>query len=316
MRKVLACVALAACSSPSEDVTAIGKDVQVIRDEWGVPHVYAHSGEDAAFALGYVTAQDRLFQLDLDRRRALGREAELFGASALSDDRIARTIGFAQLGEAAAEDLRANDPEVYRTLSAYASGVNAFIASGEPLSPEFADLGYVPEPWRVADTMALLKAQLFLLAAHPETDLLGYAVSVASGQGVYLDLFTPDPLEPEYITPGFPGSVARTDPAAAHEDRTCGETADTAARTAEALAHFARRGRIGPVAASNNFVLCGQKSASGGTLLATSASICRPTSTSFISTSTIRRGRSTRPASAFQARPRSPWVTTKRPRGA
>ena len=80
------------------DFTKPAGPVEVRRDEWGTPHISAVDANDALFVLGYETARDRMFQLDLLRRRTLGRTAELLGESADDDDRIARTLGFGRLG--------------------------------------------------------------------------------------------------------------------------------------------------------------------------------------------------------------------------
>ncbi len=276
------CVFLVALGcKPDARFNSLASDVTVFRDEWGSPHVYARAAEDGLFGLGYETARDRLFQLDLDRRRALGREAELFGEKALKDDRLARVLGFGPAGVAGAADLEAQDPSVHRTLSAYAQGITAFIAdaaagrNGAQFPPEYADLdpAYVPGPWAVADSLAMLKAELFLLAVHPETDLLAYAVgaTVYDGDNIVHDLWLPDPLEPVYITAGFPAASqhARAVPKApASRPSQRGLGARKSLELADALAHFARRQRIGPVGASNNWALCGSLTASGAPMLA------------------------------------------------
>src|SRR5882672_3355395 len=92
--------AVSACHAPDPEWHSLQGDVEVRRDEWGVAHIYAHDSDDALYALGYETARDRYFQLDLLRRRALGRTAELLGSAYTADDRIARTLGFGRLGVA------------------------------------------------------------------------------------------------------------------------------------------------------------------------------------------------------------------------
>ena len=116
-------------------------DFLISRDGYGVPHVRAESAADAWAGMGYACAQDRLFQLDYDRRRACGRWAEIAGFAALSGDVLARRLG---LATAAKLDVAVMSPSVRSAFEAYASGVNRAIADGaQPLPGQ-----YPVEPWR------------------------------------------------------------------------------------------------------------------------------------------------------------------------
>jgi penicillin G amidase len=106
------------------ELEGLNKPVEVLRDRWGVPHIYASSNHDLFFAQGFVHAQDRLWQMELDRRLASGRLSELFGETTLETDRSTRTLGFRRLGSA---DLMHSSESVRAMMAAYASGVNAFI---------------------------------------------------------------------------------------------------------------------------------------------------------------------------------------------
>ena len=126
--------------------------VEVYRDKWGVPHIFAQNGHDLFFAQGYVHAQDRLWQMEFNRRVGAGRLSEVLGEATLKSDRFLRTIG---LYRAAQADLQALPAEVVAVLEAYADGVNAFIATNKDRLPlEFTLLGFKPEPWTSADTAA------------------------------------------------------------------------------------------------------------------------------------------------------------------
>lgn len=131
--------------------------VTVYRDERGVPHIEASSEHDLYMAQGYVTAQDRLFQMDLSRRAASGRLSEIVGEKALETDKLFRAIG---LRRAAEESVKAYSPWVLELMDAYSAGVNAYMqeatASGK-LPVEFALLGYKPEPWTPADGASIGK---------------------------------------------------------------------------------------------------------------------------------------------------------------
>ena len=102
-------------------------DVEVLRDEWGVPHIYAKDMDDLFFAQGFVVAQDRLWQMELWRRTAEGRVAELVGSAGLQHDRLIRLFRFR--GPYDEEEWARYHPEGRRIFTAYAAGVNAFIAS-------------------------------------------------------------------------------------------------------------------------------------------------------------------------------------------
>jgi penicillin G amidase len=134
-------------------VSGLRARVEVRRDEHGVPHIRAQSLEDALFAQGYVTAQDRLFQMDLSRRLALGQLSEILGERTLRLDIESRTLGFPEVAERAAREL---DSPTRQLLEDYAAGVNAFIASHRGRLPlEFLLLDYTPRPWRAADSFCV-----------------------------------------------------------------------------------------------------------------------------------------------------------------
>jgi len=98
--------------------------VEILRDHWGIPHIYAQNQRDLFYAQGFVHAQDRLFQMELNRRTAAGRLSELFGELSLDTDRTIRTFGFNRLGKA---DLSNACDEIHTVMQAYAAGVNAFL---------------------------------------------------------------------------------------------------------------------------------------------------------------------------------------------
>ncbi len=148
--------------------------VTVRRDGRGIPHIEAASDDDLYFAQGYVTAQDRLWQMDLLRRTARGELAEIFGRPALEEDKRHRAYGFAQLSEG----LEANaSPTTRRVLEAYARGVNAYVesrdgAEGRKLPTEFLLLGYKPRAWRPADSFVVGKIFAETLSTSWPTDLI------------------------------------------------------------------------------------------------------------------------------------------------
>ena len=141
---------------PSSTVTLRGLDgpVEVFRDEYGIPHARATSVHDAFFAQGFVHAESRLWRMDFDRRRALGRSAEFVGPPGVTMDVFARKAG---LRQSALADHAALGAEARGVLEAYSQGVNAFTASAPEPSVEYRLLGEEPEPWEPWHCCAVIK---------------------------------------------------------------------------------------------------------------------------------------------------------------
>lgn len=132
--------------------------VEVIRDKWGIPHIYADNDHDLFFAQGFVQAQDRLWQMEINRRTAKGTLSELFGELALDTDRTARTFGFARLGKI---DWENSDEKVKAVIQAYSDGVNAFLEHPSSKLPfEFSLIRYKPKPWKPEDSLVFSRVML------------------------------------------------------------------------------------------------------------------------------------------------------------
>ncbi len=128
-------------------------EVNIARDAWGIPHITAGNDVDLFFGFGYATAQDRLFQLDYLRRRALGRLSEVLGQEGYELDLLARTVGLHLSTEARWAELPADVKEL---VQAWTAGVNALIEQSRSALPiEFDLLGYQPEPWLPQDCVAI-----------------------------------------------------------------------------------------------------------------------------------------------------------------
>lgn len=127
-------------------------EVSIWRDRYGIPHIFAQHRADLWFGFGYAMAQDRLFQLDYLRRKALGRLAEVLGPDGLPLDLVSRTVG---LNRIAREELARLSEETRFYLDAFARGVNAWIEHCPRLPIEFDLLNYRPEPWSPLDSLAI-----------------------------------------------------------------------------------------------------------------------------------------------------------------
>ncbi len=134
--------------------------VKVLRDSWGVPHIYAENERDLFMAQGFVQAQDRLWQMEGNRRLAAGRLSELIGPPTLGLDRLVRTLGIMRAARREVASYNASD---LKRLNAFAAGVNAFIDHRKDSLPlEFRLLNVVPEPWRPEDSIAWAKMMALL----------------------------------------------------------------------------------------------------------------------------------------------------------
>jgi penicillin amidase len=152
----------------SGEITApIAARATVSRDTLGIPHISAASWEDAIFLQGYVTAQDRMWQMDALRRLAAGQLAEVVGPSALNQDRESRRLRLSRIAEAQAKTL---PPETKAIFAAYARGVNYYLETHRGRLPlEFTLLNYSPRPWRIEDTLlAALQMFRMLTTSWPE----------------------------------------------------------------------------------------------------------------------------------------------------
>jgi penicillin G amidase len=217
---------------------------RIERDRWGIPHLHAANDTDLFFAFGYATAQDRLFQVDFVRRRARGRLAEVLGSEAVESDLLYRTIG---LGAIADREWATLPGEVRSLLTAYAAGVNAVIdASRANLPIEFDLLDYRPEPWKPADSLAILGEFRWYLTGRFPVIVIPELVKRALGEGPLYQEFLEGELDDESIL--LPGEY----PTAPAVPGRAGVTSDD--------------GSDG--SGSNNWVLAGTRTTTGRPLVA------------------------------------------------
>lgn len=136
------------------DLRNMTATVEIFRDEYAVPHIFAETEEDLYRAVGYVMAQDRLWQMDLMRRGTTGRLSEIFGDDLVKTDALMRALCISEKSEAILKTL---DPEVRLVLFAFTDGVNQYIENHQKnLPPEFAILGYKPEFWEPVHSVNMI----------------------------------------------------------------------------------------------------------------------------------------------------------------
>ena len=181
-------------------LAGLSAPVDVTLDAWGIPRIHAASEADAAAALGYLHARDRMFQMELMRRQASGRLAEIAGPRAVRLDRMARIFGERRHAEAS---LAALSPELRALLSAYSAGVNAWIAErGRMAAPEFLALG-APEPWTPTDSLLWSETVSLWLSDNYRTELSRAALAGRVPADKLLQLWpsTADTAAPDSTAP-------------------------------------------------------------------------------------------------------------------
>jgi penicillin amidase len=253
----------------SAAVAGLTGPVDIVRDAHGIPHIFASTRLDALYALGYVHAQDRLWQMEVQRRISHGRLSEVFGGATLAEDRFLRTVGFGRAARAAWDHLPASAKD---DLHAYVSGVNAFLSAhgGSRLPPEFSLLQFEPEPWTGVDVIGWGKMMAWDLSANFAVELLRYDIAGRVGAEGLRALMPPYP--PDGLTIVRPGTLPAPAPPAAPDSTTSArhrQSLSAAFRDAFSTP-FGRSlaGRRAEGVGSNNWVVGGALTASGRPLLA------------------------------------------------
>ncbi len=247
---VLAAFAIVALTLPGGDGTAripgLSAEAHIDIDADGIPRVHAANATDAAAALGYAHARERLFQMELMRRAASGTLSELAGPATLTIDRMTRTLGLRRDAE---RDLAALDPETREMLDAYAAGVNAWTrARGRRAAFEFLFLG-PPAPWTPVDSLLWGKTMALYLSANWRTELARLGLSRT--------------MTHDQVDALWPGATGGGHPEAAIDPRLPG----LATKLAGVLPTFPDPFTL-PSTASNAWAVDGRHSASGAPLLA------------------------------------------------
>jgi penicillin amidase len=219
-------------------------EIRVTRDGDGVPHIAAANDRDAAFALGFLHAGDRLFQMDMMRRLGAGRLSEILGEATFVTDRTMRTLGLYRAADRQFAELSA---PLQGALEAYAAGVNAYLAQGGTLPPEYALLRVVPEQWRPADSLVWGKYMALLLSGNYRRELVHARIATHVTTEQLAQLYPDYPAEAP-VTLATLAALYRALPL----DRILASLPDA----------------VGPTYASNNWVVDGKHSISGKPLLA------------------------------------------------
>lgn len=236
--------------------------VEIALDGHGIPRIAARTEQDAWTALGWLHARDRLFQMEMMRRGASGRLAEVTGASALRLDRYMRVLGLVGRAEA---DLATLPPDTRTALEAYARGVNAWIAArGRFAAAEFVFLG-APEPWRPLDSLLWGKVMGLWLSGNWRTELDRARLAAILPPARLADLWPRDGSPGRPDAPGLRAALPGAEDADTLRSR-AGPLPDLD-RMAAALPRFPGDAPL-PAMASNSWAVAPERSASGAALLA------------------------------------------------
>ena len=263
-------------------VPGISHPVEIIRDADNIPHIFASTRLEALYGLGYVHAQDRLWQMEFQRRIGHGRLSEIFGTATLPQDRFLRTIGFGRAAGTAWDRLA---PEWRSQIDAYVAGVNAFIESHRGrLPPEFTLLRFEPQPWTGIDVLVWVKMMAWDLSANQSYELMRLDMMARVGSArtsellprypaAGLSILSPDavrmiPRPPPERVGGLPDSAATT----ARGPETGGSWSMAFARALAdgdgSVRNLLLAGTRAESIGSNNWVVDGTLTASGKPLLA------------------------------------------------
>jgi penicillin G amidase len=264
-------------------VPGLTSSVDVLRDDRGIPHLYADDPADLFFAQGYVHAQDRFFEMDFRRHITSGRLSEMFGKSGIDTDKFVRVSGWYRVAE---KELPMLSAETRRNLDSYTKGVNAYLAdhSGAAVSLEYAVVAlnnkdYTIAPWTAVDSIAWLKAMAWDLRGNMQEEIERSVESSIVGQKRTAQLFPPYPylrhraiVEQGAVVAGAWDQSAdpgQTQVAAARLRTTPSAAVPALLRAGAAVASAdSVLGPNGPGIGSNSWVISGSKTDTGKPLLA------------------------------------------------
>ena len=263
---VLAAPVAAQPASATLTAAPLKAKVTVRFDKRGIPYISAANDHDLYFAEGYLMARDRLWQMDLLRRVARGQTAELFGTAALERDKRWRTFGFAAVAE---ETLQYLDPGIRSALDDFAEGVNFYISTLSPdaMPPEFKILQYKPSPWRPSDSVIIGKILADALSSTWQYDVMRVEIERLPAEKRASATDTTSPYDVVLYGSDAKRRSANSGAAvpevAPHASDIAAASAEVRRESLEFTGLFAE-----DIAASNNWVIGGSRTASGKPMLA------------------------------------------------
>lgn len=236
--------------SGNVEVSGINNEIEIYRDSLGIPYIFSESEEDAAFSLGYVHAQERLFQMDLMRRAGEGRLSEVLGAKTVAFDKLFRTIG---IFKHVKENLNNYNPLTIKFLKAYTDGVNEYINNSKGnLAVEFDLLGYEPYKWKPEHSLVIAKLLAWELNISWWTDIAFVHLIQKLGEEKVKEILPDYPENAPYII--------------SSEIKTFANVTTNFMNTDKQFREF--MGMSGTHIGSNNWIVNGKKSNTGKPIIA------------------------------------------------
>ena len=236
----------------SGTLTAAGLQlpVEILRDRWGMPHIYAQNTHDLFFAQGYAQAQDRLWQMEFTRQTANGTLSSFLGADTLRIDKTVRTVGLRRIAERDWGNIKGEEREA---IQAFSDGINAYIESHRGRLPvEFKLMGVSPKPWKPQDSLVTVGIISWILAENAGFELSRAHFIANSGDAAAKELLPPYNEGAPFIIPA--------------------EANDYSVLRSVPMEHSplmdALLGRAGPNVGSNGWVVRGSRTATGSPILA------------------------------------------------
>ncbi len=227
------------------NIPGIKEEVEIIRDNYGVPHIYAKNEPDLYFALGYAMAQDRLWQMEFTRRLGQGRLSEIFGEDFIKVDRYFRTLTAAGVNKKVPHEFAF-------ILQSFTKGLNAYLETHRDRLPiEFKLLRYEPEPWQVDDYVQIVKVITWALSPGWKIDLVAGEILKKVGDERFKDAF---PLWPDHAPLIIPEEIKAL--------------SLNSNSTFETVSLIEKLITLPSAGASNNWVVAGKKSITGKPILA------------------------------------------------
>ena len=266
------------CKSPDKasgpEAGGLQGPATITFDAIGLGHIDATTERDAFYLQGWLTARDRLGQIELLRRRAKGRRAELMGDEVYFDDLLMRSLDIDGLAESTWLALQADEPETAAIFEAYAAGVDAYIeairAGDEPMSPQLAALDAELEAWTPQDSIAIEKLLITSTTLRAEPELLVGLAHMFLGDELFADIYRYAPMDDAVIVPDFAATTALP-PTRTPSDGGARLAAHAGPETLAGMAELVRELRrldLGyQLGGSNAYAVAGTHTASGHALL-------------------------------------------------
>jgi len=183
----------------TEKLEGLSAPVEVRTDEYGIPHIFAQNEADLFFAQGYITARERMFQMDMTRLVGRGELSSVLGETTVGTDKFFKTVGFYRTAEVEYSGLQPGSKSI---VDAYTSGVNAYISKAKYLPSEYTILGFKPQTWKPQDTIVCGILMAYSLNRSKDTELILNQIGTAAGSDILNSIIPMVPADAPTVSPG------------------------------------------------------------------------------------------------------------------